>query len=79
MITTSGGGALITPDEDSWREKIGYNYRMSNICAGIGRGQTCVEADALSAGICSGACICEWRVGGHLQGGHVSASRPIRD
>ena len=57
MITTSGGGALITPDKDSWREimmyatqyresypyyqheKIGYNYRMSNICAGIGRGQ----------------------------------------
>ena len=63
MITTSGGGALITPDEDSWREimmyatqyresypyyqheKIGYNYRMSNICAGIGRGQMTV-ADA---------------------------------
>ncbi len=21
-------------------EKIGYNYRMSNICAGIGRGQS---------------------------------------
>lgn len=57
MITTSGGGALITPDADSWQEvmmyatqfresypyyqheKIGYNYRMSNICAGIGRGQ----------------------------------------
>ena len=57
MITTSGGGALITEDEESWREimmyatqyresypyyqheKIGYNYRMSNICAGIGRGQ----------------------------------------
>ncbi len=57
MITTSGGGALITPDEASWKEimmyatqyresypyyhheKIGYNYRMSNICAGIGRGQ----------------------------------------
>ena len=57
MITTSGGGALITADEDEWREimmyatqyresypyyqheKIGYNYRMSNICAGIGRGQ----------------------------------------
>lgn len=63
MITTSGGGALITPDEDSWREvmmyatqyresypyyqheKIGYNYRLSNICAGIGRGQMTV-ADA---------------------------------
>ena len=60
MITTSGGGALITPDADAWREvmmyatqyresypyyqheKIGYNYRMSNICAGIGRGQMTV-------------------------------------
>ena len=57
MITTSGGGALITANDDEWREimmyatqyresypyyqheKIGYNYRMSNICAGIGRGQ----------------------------------------
>lgn len=57
MITTSGGGALITNNEDEWREimmyatqyresypyyqheKIGFNYRMSNICAGIGRGQ----------------------------------------
>ena len=63
MITTSGGGALITPDEDSWREimmyatqyresypyyqheKIGYNYRMSNICAGIGRGQMTIAND----------------------------------
>lgn len=60
MITTSGGGALITQDEDEWRnvmmyatqyresypyyqhEKIGYNYRMSNVCAGIGRGQMTV-------------------------------------
>ncbi|MGN0050146.1 MAG: DegT/DnrJ/EryC1/StrS family aminotransferase [Prevotella sp.] len=60
MITTSGGGALITEDEEHWREimmyatqyresypyyqheKIGYNYRMSNICAGIGRGQMTV-------------------------------------
>lgn len=66
MITTSGGGALITPDEDSWREimmyatqyresypyyqheKIGYNYRMSNICAGIGRGQMTVAADHIA-------------------------------
>lgn len=57
MITTSGGGALICPDEEAKRrimfyatqaresypyyqhEEIGYNYRMSNICAGIGRGQ----------------------------------------
>ena len=63
MITTSGGGALVTADERAWREimmyatqyresypyyqheKIGYNYRMSNICAGIGRGQMTV-ADA---------------------------------
>jgi len=63
MITTSGGGALITANDDEWREimmyatqyresypyyqheKIGYNYRMSNICAGIGRGQmTVVDA-----------------------------------
>lgn len=57
IITTSGGGALISKNE-SHKEKaiflatqardeaphyqhseIGYNYRMSNICAGIGRGQ----------------------------------------
>ena len=63
MITTSGGGALITENENEWREimmyatqyresypyyqheKIGYNYRMSNICAGIGRGQMTVVND----------------------------------
>jgi len=57
IITTSGGGALVTKAQ-SQKEKaifyatqardhaphyqhseIGYNYRMSNICAGIGRGQ----------------------------------------
>ena len=66
MITTSGGGALITEDDDHWREimmyatqyresypyyqheKIGYNYRMSNICAGIGRGQMTVVNDHLT-------------------------------
>ena len=66
MITTSGGGALITPDEASWREvmmyatqyresypyyqheKIGFNYRMSNICAGIGRGQMTVVDDHIA-------------------------------
>ena len=66
MITTSGGGALITANEDEWREimmyatqyresypyyqheKIGYNYRMSNICAGIGRGQMTVVNDHIS-------------------------------
>ena len=66
MITTSGGGALICPDEESWRkvmwlatqaresypyyqhEAIGYNYRMSNICAGIGRGQMTVVDDHLA-------------------------------
>ena len=66
MITTSGGGALITEDEEHWREimmyatqyresypyyqheKIGYNYRMSNICAGIGRGQMTVVDDHLA-------------------------------
>jgi dTDP-4-amino-4,6-dideoxygalactose transaminase len=60
MITTSGGGALICPDEATknrimffatqareafpyyQHEEIGYNYRLSNICAGIGRGQLTV-------------------------------------
>lgn len=63
MITTSGGGALICPDDDAKRrilwyatqareafpyyqhEEIGYNYRMSNICAGIGRGQMTVAEE----------------------------------
>ena len=63
MITTSGGGALITSSiEDKnnilWyatqaresypyyqHEDIGYNYRMSNVCAGIGRGQMTVVDD----------------------------------
>ena len=63
MITTSGGGALICPDEAAkqevmWyatqareaypyyqHEAIGYNYRLSNICAGIGRGQMTVVND----------------------------------
>ena len=66
MITTSGGGALIVPDEE-WKrkimfyatqaresypyyqhEEIGYNYRMSNICAGIGRGQMTVLEDHIA-------------------------------
>ena len=29
-------------------EKIGYNYRMSNICAGIGRGQMTVLEDHIA-------------------------------
>ena len=57
LITTSGGGMLITADPAArqkalfwatqarenapWyqHEEIGYNYRMSNVVAGIGRGQ----------------------------------------
>lgn len=57
IITTSGGGMLVSADEavtrqatflatqarDSARHyqhsQIGYNYRMSNVLAGIGRGQ----------------------------------------
>ena len=57
IITTSGGGMLITPDKAArdkalfwatqaresapWyqHKEIGYNYRMSNVVAGIGRGQ----------------------------------------
>lgn len=57
IITTSGGGALVSEDVESLRKatflatqardqalhyqhsEIGYNYRLSNIVAGIGRGQ----------------------------------------
>ena len=57
IITTSGGGMLVSKDEDKVKKarflatqareparhyehkEIGYNYRMSNIVAGIGRGQ----------------------------------------
>lgn len=57
IITTSGGGALVSNNEDYIKKarflatqardnaphyqhsEIGYNYRMSNIVAGIGRGQ----------------------------------------
>lgn len=57
IITTSGGGMLVSKDEERIREarnlstqardqarhyqhsKLGYNYRMSNVVAGIGRGQ----------------------------------------
>ena len=66
MITTSGGGALICPDQESkneimfyatqareaypyyQHERIGYNYRMSNICAGIGRGQMTVADEHIA-------------------------------
>ncbi|MBR5719809.1 MAG: aminotransferase class I/II-fold pyridoxal phosphate-dependent enzyme, partial [Bacteroidales bacterium] len=65
MITTSGGGALICPDSNSWHdvmfyatqareaypyyhhERIGYNYRLSNVCAGIGRGQMTILEEHL--------------------------------
>ena len=63
IITTSGGGALICPNEESaervtfyatqarenrpyyYHEVIGYNYRLSNVSAGIGCGQMEVLAN----------------------------------
>ena len=57
IITTSGGGALVTKKLSEKKKaiflatqardeaphyqhsQIGYNYRLSNVCAGIGRGQ----------------------------------------
>ncbi|MDT0558724.1 DegT/DnrJ/EryC1/StrS family aminotransferase [Ichthyenterobacterium sp. W332] len=60
IITTSGGGALVTKSKklrdeavflstqardkavEYLHSKIGYNYRMSNVLAGIGRGQMTV-------------------------------------
>ncbi len=67
IITTSGGGALLSEDElliktarflaTQARDKaphyqhshIGYNYRMSNIVAGIGRGQLKVIDDRVAS------------------------------
>lgn len=67
VITTSGGGMLVSPDEELVRhalklatqarepvphyehEEIGYNYRMSNVLAAIGRGQLRVLEDHVEA------------------------------
>jgi len=66
IITTSGGGALISNNENYINKArflatqardnaphyqhshIGYNYRMSNVCAGIGRGQMTVLDDRVA-------------------------------
>ena len=66
IITTSGGGALISSDKHYIEQarflatqardhaphyqhsQIGYNYRMSNILAGIGRGQMEVIDDRVT-------------------------------
>lgn len=67
IITTSGGGALVTHNKEAkdkaiflatqardnaphyQHSEIGYNYRMSNIVAGIGRGQMEVLEDRVAA------------------------------
>ncbi len=67
IITTSGGGMLVTNDGDFAararklatqarddaphyeHSQIGYNYRMSNVLAGIGRGQLQVLDDRVAA------------------------------
>ena len=67
IITTSGGGALLTQNIDLKKKAIflatqardeaphyqhshvGYNYRMSNVLAGIGRGQMEVLDERVSA------------------------------
>lgn len=66
IITTSGGGALVTSTKEQkaktiflstqardqaphyQHSEVGYNYRLSNICAGIGRGQMEVLADRVA-------------------------------
>ncbi|TSA14228.1 pyridoxal phosphate-dependent aminotransferase [bacterium] len=66
IITTSGGGALISNNDELVRKarflatqardpaphyehsSIGYNYRMSNVCAAIGRGQMKVLSDRIA-------------------------------
>lgn len=67
IITTSGGGMLVSPDEVGiekvrfWatqsreparhyeHRELGFNYRMSNILAGIGRGQLKVLGERILA------------------------------
>jgi len=67
IITTSGGGALVTKDEKIKdravflatqarddaphyeHSHVGYNYRMSNVLAGIGRGQMEVLEERVAA------------------------------
>jgi len=67
IITTSGGGALLSDDEALVKKarflatqarddaphyqhsSVGYNYRMSNVVAGIGRGQMKVLDDRVEA------------------------------
>ncbi len=67
IITTSGGGMLVTDDGDLaaharklatqarddaphyQHSEIGYNYRLSNVLAGIGRGQLRVLEDRVLA------------------------------
>jgi len=67
IITTSGGGALITKSQDVkdravflatqardnavhyQHSEIGHNYRMSNVLAGIGRGQMEVLQDRVNS------------------------------
>ena len=67
IITTSGGGALISNSNEIQQKavfyatqskdeavhyqhsEIGYNYRMSNICAGVGLGQIMILEDNVEA------------------------------
>nr|WP_209400678.1 aminotransferase class I/II-fold pyridoxal phosphate-dependent enzyme [Pseudozobellia sp. WGM2] len=67
IITTSGGGALVTRNEELKKRAVflatqarddaphyqhsyvGYNYRLSNVLAGIGRGQMEVLNDRVKA------------------------------
>lgn len=67
IITTSGGGMLVSPDGDAivharklatqardtaphyQHSEIGYNYRLSNVLAAIGRGQLRVLDDRVAA------------------------------
>lgn len=66
IITTSGGGALVSGNEQWIRKarflstqardpaphyqhsEVGFNYRLSNVCAGIGRGQLAVLSERVA-------------------------------
>jgi dTDP-4-amino-4,6-dideoxygalactose transaminase len=77
IITTSGGGALVSENEEYisrakflasqardesthyQHSQIGYNYRLSNVLAGIGRGQLEVIEERIAAHRRNNALYCE--------------------
>jgi dTDP-4-amino-4,6-dideoxygalactose transaminase len=91
IITTSGGGMLVTDDETLATQarylatqardpaphyqhsQVGYNYRLSNVLAGIGRGQLQVLAERVAARVLSQTSWNRFYAGGSLWYSHPLA------